>query len=476
MWLLFILCSLLLFHGECHSADLEAINEIKSTESNFLGLSLYVDNENAYLCGSVTVDHEYFLKGMIAKIDQKTGEIKWEKKIDDNDKTIRPQIIRVFDNLEIELISELSLVRTNFTYANQIVNVRKYTKDGELISNYSDSSKYEKAVKAKFPIGYNNDYNGISVYYTPQSQRTQAFSYAVHLDKKGNYTSSCLIDSSALVNQDTVDRYLIKGFENYDSGVYAYGVKHIIRGNDEVRSSYIMKLDSNDNILWKIPIGPENKYYTISNICVTADNDVIVVGFKGDLSGMAYKISEDGQIEWSKNLGDSNCLEIIENIIQNVSGDLIIVGRATDKGTETKENLYLAKLDVNGNLIWQIKEPRQSVEYFTDIVEYSADKYYISSIRGTSAVLYKFEDPDVSVEEQNTAPEVNVLEYADYYDIENNRLYDKAELVSIRGTVLKSMDISDKFNFQLQKDNYFRGVFFLRLSGKKGTLVKKLIY
>ncbi len=475
MRLIMIILMLSVIHVKCKANDMEVVAKIESTESAFWRLSVAIDNDNAYLCGAISVDDEYYLKGMIAQIDRGSESVAWEKKIEDTDKTIIPHIIRVNDNSEIELLSELSLLRSNFTYGNQIVNIRKYKKNGELISNYSDSSNYEKATQANFPIGYDYGYDGISVYYTPKTNHTMAYSYAVHLNKSGEYQSISILDSSTVITKDSVDRYLIKGFESFVSGVYVYGLKHIKRGNDEVIASYVMKLNNSDNILWKESIEPDNGYFTIRDICVTPEEAVYVVGFKGDDHGMIRKLNKNGEVEWSKVLGDYYFTTPMK-IIPNLSGDFIIVGKAKDYNNAAAEYRYIAKIDSSGKILWQEKILSQSLETLTDVVEYENNKYYISSIRGTSALLYKFEDPDVSVEEQNTAPEVNVLEYAEYYYIENNKLYDKAELVSIRGKVLKSIDISEEFNFQVEKDNYYRGVFFLRLSGKKGTLVKKLIY
>lgn len=394
------------------------------------------------------------------------------KKIEDSDRTIRPHIIKANDYSNIELISEVALARSPFHYGNQVINVRKYNQEGEEFYNFTDSSSYEQAVKANYPIRYDN-VGGISVYYTPNSHKKEAKSYSVKYDSIGNYISTNKIDSSIVITLDTLQRYLISGFENYDVGVFCYGTHHSVKGATEKLSAYILKLNNKDEIIWRKKIILENAYFTIQDMFVLPNSNLIVSGLKGDNTGWVYKISSDGEIMWETKLGTSNYIANASKIIQNLTGDIIVVGAANNISNDADSDYYWAKLNISGEILWQYKEGTPLDDRLTDIVEYEKDKYYFSGIRTTIAILHRFEDPDVSVQEHNTAPEVNVLEFSDYYDIENNRLYDKAELVSIRGKVLKSMDISDKFNFQVQKDNYYRGVFFLRLSGKEGTLVKK---
>ncbi len=477
MRLIIFLCLFLTaMQGKSRADEMELVADIMSSESWFWRLSVALDNDNAYLCGAISVDNEYYLKGIIAQIDRANEQVKWEKKIEDADKTIVPQVIRVNNNSEIELLSELSLLRSDFTYGNQVVNIRKYTMGGEEIENFTDSSSYEMAIQAAYPIRYDKDFQGLSVYYTPMSHHTNAFSYAIHLDSAGHFMHSAKIDSSVVVTQDTLERYLIAGFENHEDGVYCYGRAHIKNGNSEILASYILNLDKNDQMVWKTIISPDNGYFTINDLAVLDNSNIVFVGFKGDGSSWVYNIDSKGEIIWKTQLVSDTYNANGRSIIQNLSGDFIVAGSANDKTSGSDGDYYLAKLDNEGNIRWQQKQGVPFDEYLTDIVEYEPNKYYLSGIRTTLAQLFKYEDNDVSVNDKNIAPDISIKEFADHYEVENNYSYDKAELVDIRGRVLKSFGISNKLYFTVSKDNYYRGVFFLRLTGTKASLIKKLIY
>ncbi len=474
--MLFITAIFFVIQSFVESAELEKIAEIESLESWFWRLSLTVDDQSAYLCACISVDDEYYHKGMIAQIDCASKEVVWQKKIEDAEKTIVPQIIKVTDNDEIELLSELSLLRSPFTYGNQVINVRKYTMDGKEISNYSDSSEYLKAIKADFPIRYNDKTDGISVYYTPMSHHTKSYSYAVHFDESGKYLSSSLIDSSIVISPDTLDRFIAKGFENYSSGVYVYGRKHSKKEPSEVLSGYILKLDTADKLIWKKSIELGNAYFTIEDIFVTANDEIVVLGFKGDGNGCAYKINSSGEIIWEVDLGTQEYSANPGKIIQNLSGDFIIVGKAVKKIEQPISEKYIAKINNDGMILWQKHEASQYHEFLTDVIEYEPNKYYTSSMSSKLALLYKFEDPDISAKEHKPIPEIRISEFPNHYEIDNFELYETVDIVSIRGKVLKSFSIAGKSSFQIEKDINYRGVFFIRLTGKQGILVKKLLF
>ncbi len=474
--ILFLCYLLLVLHSQSNSEELVKITDIMSPASWFVDANIRYDGNNAYLFGSYSVDDEYFKKGILAKVDLEYQSVNWEQGIEQGDSTIIPWSLKILDNSNIEILSELALFRSDFSYNNQVLSVKRFNSEGVEIYSQFDTSGLKFATWAKLPVRYHN--NQISAYYTPRQNWQQALSYSMHYDSEGNFLQSKLIDSSIVYSQDSCDRYLLKDFRiSKDSSVYCFGDLHMSYGVSDQTAGYIIKINSKDEKVWKKTFFPNNASFIISDLIILTNGQIIIAGYQGRVGYLYWLDSESNILRQSK-LETAAYGVIPIKIMQNVNGNLIIIGQAVDWDSTSDEagDNYIAKLDEDGNVLWQKKEGIPIQETLTDIVEYEPNKYYLAGTRKSLALLYQFEDKSISVEEQNFTKDVKVLELSNCYEIENNKIYDKAELVSIRGKVLQSFTISDKFNFQVQKDSYYRSVFFLRLSGKNGSIVKKLIY
>jgi gliding motility-associated-like protein len=96
--------------------------------------------------------------------------------------------------------------------------------------------------------------------------------------------------------------------------------------------------------------------YSIRDHVTTLDNGAVMVGAIYDnadtlAKGIIIRIDNGGEIVWSRKITNGTNSIYLSKVIQMSDGSYIISGyiRLTDN---TKQNIFLAKLDAAGNLIW----------------------------------------------------------------------------------------------------------------------------
>jgi hypothetical protein len=123
---------------------------------------------------------------------------------------------------------------------------------------------------------------------------------------------------------------------------------------------YVVKLDANGNLQWTKTIGGEKDDYGRSLI-QTSDGGYAIAG-KTESFGAGYtdvyviKLDAHGNLQWTKTIGGEG-LDDGSSIIQTSDGGYTIAGSASF-GAEYYEDVcvfydvYVVKLDANGNLQW----------------------------------------------------------------------------------------------------------------------------
>ncbi|MBI4685607.1 MAG: choice-of-anchor D domain-containing protein [Nitrospirae bacterium] len=171
-----------------------------------------------------------------------------------------------------------------------------------------------------------------------------SYNMNVHLDftslwaKTFGGTSSEWFSSA----QQTSDwGYIVAG------GTYSYGAGY----ND----LWILKLDSSANTQWQKTYGGTSADYA-NSIHQTSDGGYIVSGATGSSGAGSYdawvlKLDANGNVQWQKTYGGSN-LDFAESIQQTVDGGYIVVGETYSFGAGSFD-IWLLKLDANGNIQWQ---------------------------------------------------------------------------------------------------------------------------
>jgi len=117
---------------------------------------------------------------------------------------------------------------------------------------------------------------------------------------------------------------------------------------------YVVKLDANGNLQWTKTIGGENEDVGTSLI-QTSDGGYAIAGYTysfgaGGLDVYVVKLDANGNLQWTKTIGGENS-EIGQSLIQTSDGGYAIAGYTYSFGAGLTD-VYVVKLDANGNLQW----------------------------------------------------------------------------------------------------------------------------
>jgi len=117
---------------------------------------------------------------------------------------------------------------------------------------------------------------------------------------------------------------------------------------------YVVKLDAKGNLQWTQTIGGKNDDVGTSLI-QTSDGGYAIAGYTasfgaGELDVYVVKLDAKGNLQWTKTIGGPGP-EIGYSLIQTSNGGYAIAGTTGSFGAG-KADVYVVKLDTNGNLQW----------------------------------------------------------------------------------------------------------------------------
>jgi len=118
---------------------------------------------------------------------------------------------------------------------------------------------------------------------------------------------------------------------------------------------YLIKTNANGDTLWTRTFGG-NSYDEAYSVKQTTDGGYIVCGFTetfgpGAMAIYVVKTDSNGNLIWSKTYGGA-VDDVGLSIQQTSDGNYIIAGSTTSFGAGTCA-IYLIKIDVNGNILWE---------------------------------------------------------------------------------------------------------------------------
>ncbi|NVO18564.1 MAG: T9SS type A sorting domain-containing protein [Bacteroidetes bacterium] len=166
-------------------------------------------------------------------------------------------------------------------------------------------------------------------------------------------------DGSSSIRQTNDGGYIFAG--------YTLSVDGDVTGNDGGLDFWVVKLDSEGNIMWqKTYGGPGADYgnsirqtpdggYVVAGSC--QDNGGDVTGFHGDRDYWVIKISPDGTLEWQKALGGSDD-DQAQGVIVTSDGNFLVTGFASSTDGDVTGmmgcyDMWLVKLSSSGDIIWK---------------------------------------------------------------------------------------------------------------------------
>ena len=185
----------------------------------------------------------------------------------------------------------------------------------------------------------------ITIVFTLISFTTNIFSQTTPSIQWQKTLGGSGFDAAYSIQQTRDGGYIIAGYTESNDGN--------VTGNHGGSDYWIVKLDSNENIIWQKTLGgsDDDRAYSIQQ---TKDGGYVVAGYSSSNDGdvksenQAYcwivKLDQNGNIIWQNKIGD---LIYGQSIKQTTDGGYIIVG---DSPTN---DFGIVKLDSNGNVSWQ---------------------------------------------------------------------------------------------------------------------------
>jgi len=120
---------------------------------------------------------------------------------------------------------------------------------------------------------------------------------------------------------------------------------------------WVLRLDENGNIKWQKTYGVKRAFDEAQSVAIASNGDIIVVGYTNNLwdnqeSVWVLRLDENGNIKWQNGYSVySASLAYAVSLLPN--GDSIIVGYAESYGFGGEFDVWVSKIDTNGNIIWQ---------------------------------------------------------------------------------------------------------------------------
>jgi hypothetical protein len=170
--------------------------------------------------------------------------------------------------------------------------------------------------------------------------------YVVKLDSSGNVQWTKTIggsawDGASSIIQSSDGGYVVAGY------TYSFGA-----GNGDF---YVVKLDSSGNVIWTKTIGGSSYDFAYS-IIQSSDGGYAVAGGTysfgaGSSDFYVVKLDSAGNVIWTKTIGGSNTDEAY-SIVQSSDGGYVVAGRTRSFGAGYGYDFYVVKLDSSGNVVW----------------------------------------------------------------------------------------------------------------------------
>jgi hypothetical protein len=191
--------------------------------------------------------------------------------------------------------------------------------------------------------------------------------WVVKLDSNGNIVWQKTLGGESY---DYAESITLTNDGGYAIAGYSFSVGGNVTGNHGFFDYWIVKLDSNGNLVWQNALGGTDVEEAYS-IRLTTDNGFIVAGStyspnSGNVTGnhgtntrdyWIVKLNANGSLVWQKALGGS-INDAAYDVQQTTDGGYIVAGYAQSNNGDVTNNhgsldYWIVKLDSNGNLIWQ---------------------------------------------------------------------------------------------------------------------------
>jgi hypothetical protein len=337
---IFLLLSVRHLNSQCNFNTDSIVCDVTQPDFGYKVIQDYIGNY--VICGNITNTVGYDAGYLVKATSQ--GDTIWRKKFDF---TAHADVFR--DIKEMPDKSYIILGTTTSTVSVNHVFITKIDTNGVLLW-YKQFTYPENDFASQIQITGDNKLLilGYSKSYTP----SKGDILLIKTDLGGNLIWRKLLGSPSLD-------------ENYTSlQIINNSTAYLLGGTERPSSNYniaITKLDTAGNILWKKLNGNLGQDLYGNTICQTFDKGYFIGG-KSNTQGRVWKLDSTGTIQWSNAFG-LNSNTIIKEVKQLADSNLVYI--VNDNYLHSSSNSVkagiLAKVDRNGNLLWEKFYKRPSV-------------------------------------------------------------------------------------------------------------------
>ncbi|MBN2586166.1 MAG: T9SS type A sorting domain-containing protein [Candidatus Fermentibacteraceae bacterium] len=179
-------------------------------------------------------------------------------------------------------------------------------------------------------------------------------------------------------------------------------------GDDDV---WMVKTDGDGTLLWYRTFGGTSSDRGYS-VCQTCDGGYIIGGWSfsfgpGVVDAWVIKTDSLGDLEWDSCFGTENGFERCYSIIQAADSSYVFVGETDNNGT-TFSDIWLVKIDREGDLMWDSTFGGSSDDYGIDVIERSDGGY---ALTGWTYISGYTDTRIISTDESGTMLHESVIGY-----------------------------------------------------------------
>ncbi len=143
---------------------------------------------------------------------------------------------------------------------------------------------------------------------------------------------------------------------------------------------YIVTIDSNGNLLWTKTVGGVN-WEGARSVVQTLDGGYALGGATnsfgiGGWDAYVVKLDSNGNLQWTRAIGGSGN-DYGPCITHTTDGEIVVAGSSNSFGAGS-DDVYLIKLDINGNLLWTRTVGGTGNEFAVSIVQ-THDKGFVAA-------------------------------------------------------------------------------------------------
>ena len=178
--------------------------------------------------------------------------------------------------------------------------------------------------------------------------------------------------------------------KTYDAGGYTNSIQqtsdggYIVAGGVGALDVWVLKLNASGNIQWQKTYGSDwaLEFDVANSIQQTSDVGYIVAGYTQSIypfSGYniwVLKLDQNGNVTWQKTYG-GYAHDVANSIQQTSDGGYIVAGKTNSFGAGSSD-VWVLKLDKDGNIQWQKTYGGHSIDEATSIQQTSDGGYIVA--------------------------------------------------------------------------------------------------